>query len=678
MQTRKIGLMLVLSIFTCIGSFGQLLNPKAFRLPSIIRGMSNYSWKIYLMTDGGLYYWNKKVPDLDKGAYVCSPLGNYFYLATEDGDLIKFDANEFEQDDKFNIKLKEEKFMKLFFEGEGQELYGITNKGRVLLIQPGSKKETLTPVYKGFGGAKTVWNENLSTFVTSKGKALQYIRFKGKAPAPPVFLDRNITALQVDQSRFEILTGLDNGKVIGFEQDLKTRKWTQTISTAAITSVQWHPLDHYLFAGDITGKIYIVDMKKKKVLVSKKAHATAIDLRVLYNAKGTLDLVTIGADFDIKFWPIDDLAPDYHRIVKSIIEYREQRYLKKQPTESDYAYENRTSAQAIGEFLNNQRDQVIDSLALTLQVNNKVNLSQKGDSISLELFPFKKVTFYAGNTIGPISSARVDSLRYALQDDNDFSIRKFRLTGANGKFIRFDRSAPPKMEQPIVPLELARAVAQEELTIKDELSRLVEDLRKKGQLNNVALNMEAALKAERDSLGRDELNLHVTYMYQGTKADATGESADYLSGKYRLIDSKAGTTLVNFMLRSAEEQLLKHFQQNQRVTFRLTGSTDKTKVSSKLPYANEFGSFNDHPYFFQGILAGLNLTPESGITQNSQLGFLRTYGVRQYLQSQQSIFSNTRNKFLHFSEEADGYGPEFRKVKIEIILHDINKANQGR
>ena len=129
------------------------------------------------------------------------------------------------------------------------------------------------------------------------------------------------------------------------------------------------------------------------------------------------------------------------------------------------------------------------------------------------------------------------------------------------------------------------------------------------------------------------------------------------------------------MLRSAQQQLQKHIQPNHRVTFRLTGSTDKTKVSSKLPYSNEFGTFDDYPYFFQGQLAGLNLTPDGGITQNSQLGFLRTYSVRKYVESQSSIFNSTKNKFVHFSEEADGYGPEFRKVKIEIILHDINNAN---
>ena len=77
------------------------------------------------------------------------------------------------------------------------------------------------------------------------------------------------------------------------------------------------------------------------------------------------------------------------------------------------------------------------------------------------------------------------------------------------------------------------------------------------------------------------------------------------------------------------------------------------------------------------MLAGLDVTPESGITQNSQLGFLRTYAVRKYLEKQNVAFTNTQNNFVHFSEEADGYGPEFRKVRIEIVFHDIDRKNAG-
>ena len=212
---------------------------------------------------------------------------------------------------------------------------------------------------------------------------------------------------------------------------------------------------------------------------------------------------------------------------------------------------------------------------------------------------------------------------------------------------------------------------------KDELTQLVDNLRKKGELNNVELGMEASVKTERDSLGRNEVNLHISYVYQGMKIQVSGVSADYGSGKYRLEDSRAGTTLVEFMLRSVKEQLARYLVPEQRVTFRLTGSTDKTRVVSKLPYANEYGDFNDYPYYFQGMLAGLDVTPESGITQNSQLGFLRTYAVRKYLEKQNVAFTNTQNNFVHFSEEADGYGPEFRKVRIEIVFHDIDRKNAG-
>lgn len=629
------------------------------------------------MTDAGLYYWFKKIPEMDKGAYVCSPLGNYFYLATEDGDLLQFDANEFKQEDRYNIKLKEEKFIKLFFEGQGQELYGVTNRGRVLRIKPGAGKESLVQVHKAFAGYKVVWNSNLSTFISSKGKVLQYNRLNGKVPATPVSLDRGITALQVDDPRFEVVVGLDNGNAIGLEQDLKTKKWMYTLSTFPITSIQWHPKDHYLFAGDLSGKVHIFDTKKKKVIFTKKVHTGSVDLRALIDSKGELNLATIGMDTDFKIWPINDLAPDYHRIIREILESREVQFFKKSATESQKDYETRTTSEALGRFLTYQRNMITDSLAVGLRVTDKVTLIPKGDSIVLTVNPFKPVSFYAKNP-GSLTGARIDSLQYLLRDDNDFALRKFKMVTQSGKEFRYDYSITPVKKEKEIPIELAREIAQEELTMKDELSRLVAGLKNKGELNNVRLSMDAALRLDKDSLGREELNLHVTYVYQGIKSEFTGSSGDYPSGKYRLDESKAGTLLVDFMLRSAREQLSRHIEPNNRITFNLTGSTDKTKVSSKIPYGNEFGTFKDYPFYFQGNLAGLNVSPSSGITTNSQLGFLRTYSVRDYLENQASIFNNTRNKFQHFSEEADGYGPEFRKIKIEVVVHNINKANADK
>ena len=662
-------------LFAGMYSQAQIDPNRNFKLGSPIRGMSNYGWKVFLMTDDGLYYWGKKVPDMGKGAYVCSPLGNSFFLATEKGDLIQYNTNDFEKQDDFNISLKDEKFTRIFFEGKGQEMYGITNLGRLIRIYPGKGKETLKPVQKGFNGLKIAWNPNLNTFLTARAKQLQYARLDGKPATTTMNLDRSVTAIQVEPSKYEILAGLDNGKVAVIDQGLTQKKSVLNIGVASITSLAYHPVDHYLFAGDITGKLHVYDLRKKKVIFSKKIHASTVDMRILRNANGKINVVTIGNDAEIKSWSVDKLAPDYNRIVNEKLAASEVVYIKKDSKESQQDYQNRTSQENISKYLTGRKLELIDSLAGTLRTKDDPALSSKGDSLILNIKPFKPLTFYAG--VGNVTLATMDSLHFTLQEDNDFAPRQFNLAFTNGKRLRYDSNSPIAVKKSEVPLELAREIAQEEQALRDELAALVANMKKRGELNNVELSMESALKTEKDSLGRDELNLHVTFMYRGTKGDGTGPSADYPSGKFKLSDSKAATTLVEFMLRTAKEQLWKHMNNNTRVTFLLTGSTDKMKVSSKIPYNNEFGPFREYPYYFQGDLAGLNVNPTSGITENSQLGFLRTYGVRDYLEKVKSSFSNTKNKYEHYSEEGDGIGPEFRKVKIEVILHDINKKNAG-
>ncbi|MBM3178546.1 MAG: WD40 repeat domain-containing protein [Bacteroidetes bacterium] len=660
--------------FTIPGK-AQIDPNRSFKLGAPIRGMSNYGWKLFLMTDDGLYYWGKKVPEMGKGAYVCSPLGNSFFLATEKGDLIQYNTNDFEKQDDFNISLKDEKFTRIFFEGKGQEMYGITSLGRLIRIYPGKGKETLKPVQKGFNGLKIAWNPNLNTFLTSRAKQLQYARLDGKPATTTLNLDRSVTAIQVEPAKYEILAGLDNGKVAVIDQGLTQKKNTLNIGVASITSLAYHPVDHYLFAGDITGKLHVYDLRKKKIIFSKKIHASSVDIRILRNANGKINLVTIGNDAEIKSWSVDKLAPDYNRIVNEKLAASEVTYIKKDSKESQQDYQNRTSQENLSKFLSDRKQDLIDSLASTLRVQGNPNLMVKGDSLTLDVKPFKPVTFYAA--AGSVTLATMDSLRFMLHEDNDFSPRRFNLTFTNGKKLRYDSNAPMAVKKTEVPLELAREIAQEEQTLRDELAVLVANMKKRGELNNVELSMESSLKTEKDSLGRDELNLHVTFMYRGTKGEGSGASADYPSGKFKLSDSRAASTLVDFMLRTAKEQLWKHMNNETRVTFRLTGSTDKMKVSSKIPYNNEFGPFREYPYYFQGDLAGLNVDPTTGITENSQLGFLRTYGVRDYLEKVKSSFSTTKNKYEHYSEEGDGIGPEFRKVKIEVILHDINKKNAG-
>ena len=72
-------------------------------------------------------------------------------------------------------------------------------------------------------------------------------------------------------------------------------------------------------------------------------------------------------------------------------------------------------------------------------------------------------------------------------------------------------------------------------------------------------------------------------------------------------------------------------------------------------------------------MGGLIVNSESGIKENSQLGFLRTYAVRNFIENFSDVFDNTKRKYIHYSEEADAYGPEYRKIKIEVIIHKVDQ-----
>jgi hypothetical protein len=267
-------------------------------------------------------------------------------------------------------------------------------------------------------------------------------------------------------------------------------------------------------------------------------------------------------------------------------------------------------------------------------------------------------------------------MHFSLEKDNTFAISEMDINSKDG-LIKYssDTRKMVALEQQF-SLEVAKKIASKEQDFKNSLADLVANLRSKGKLNDVQLTVEAHLKVEKDSLGQDELNLHVVFLSQGIKANIEKETADYKAGKYDIFESVAATTLVDFFIKSTSEKLGEYLVPNTKITFNLTGSTDKSKINNSLPYGNEYGPFKNFPYYFQGQLSGLNLTQEEGITQNSQLGFLRTYSVRNFMENSADIFEGTRRKYVHFSEESEQFGPEFRRIKIEMIIHKIIEMNK--
>jgi hypothetical protein len=290
------------------------------------------------------------------------------------------------------------------------------------------------------------------------------------------------------------------------------------------------------------------------------------------------------------------------------------------------------------------------------------------------LDPFSSIQIKLFENIVDLEKLSISEAHYLLKEDNSFEIKSLLIENPNENPIKFssDRKTMRVYEEEI-SLALVKEVAKKEAEFKISLTDVVTNLRSEGRLNDVVLSVNSVLKKEKDSLGNNELNLHVTFMSRGIKAEIQKQTADYPAGKYSIFDSEAATTLVGFFIKSSGEKLKDYLTDGRKVTFKITGATDKSKITNTLPYDNEYGIFNNFPYYFQGQLAGLILNQEKGIKKNSELGFLRTYAVRDFIENHSDVFENTKRKYIHYSEEADAYGPEYRKIKIEMVIHQVGQ-----
>ena len=69
----------------------------------------------------------------------------------------------------------------------------------------------------------------------------------------------------------------------------------------------------------------------------------------------------------------------------------------------------------------------------------------------------------------------------------------------------------------------------------------------------------------------------------------------------------------------------------------------------------------------------MTVTQKSGITTNGQLAFLRTQGVEHFLKTEVEPLKHTENAFQSFAVENKEKGGGYRRVSVEITIHDAFK-----
>lgn len=287
-------------------------------------------------------------------------------------------------------------------------------------------------------------------------------------------------------------------------------------------------------------------------------------------------------------------------------------------------------------------------------------------------------------------------------DDNT----KFSSTLANVEENPNDPIPSLSIEKNIIRFKKAQQdVAKKEKEIKKKVEDYFADLKKKAKLaQQVNPNVSVALNEDGVYGGRMRYSLKASYSYEVDETGVKAELVHYPPGKYQLPTSYAATATVESMKETIEEYLAEYFEPGSIVNIRITGSADATPIKNPYFYEGDYNENIDADYYlasnYETISKGVQVdssktkskseeeyrsTPafvenspkksisikkSDRITQNEQLAFLRTMGIRSFMDEKIEPLKRTKNNYIQRGK-VEGSGSKFRKVVIELSIQDI-------
>lgn len=163
-----------------------------------------------------------------------------------------------------------------------------------------------------------------------------------------------------------------------------------------------------------------------------------------------------------------------------------------------------------------------------------------------------------------------------------------------------------------------------------------------------------------------ELNYRIVINYTCRHIESTTDN--YPTGAYRCEQSNASLAVCELTRMMVDELSKDAFKSGKKVDIHLKASTDITTVTH-LDYAGEYGDFQYIAARYNGESVRISVSPESGITTNAQLAFLRAQGLRDKISRDVKLLRNTENQYFYETQSYSESGSQYRNVGVEILVH---------
>ena len=222
---------------------------------------------------------------------------------------------------------------------------------------------------------------------------------------------------------------------------------------------------------------------------------------------------------------------------------------------------------------------------------------------------------------------------------------------------------------------LQAAEAERRQLLMQQLEAYNQSLKPQNRVGDgIKMGVQPNVVLQKSPEGRDELNLELEFSYQTKSPEevqfvVTKNTDDYPAGAYLPTQSKACKTTLAFIKNKVDNELAEYFTKGTDVTITITGVTDGTPIRSAIPYKGEYGDFDNRMIYLNNEIDEISVNKKEGITSNAQLAFLRTQGVKQYLETYVDNLQKTNNRYQIYAVEHKEKGSQFRKISVKFTIH---------
>lgn len=276
-----------------------------------------------------------------------------------------------------------------------------------------------------------------------------------------------------------------------------------------------------------------------------------------------------------------------------------------------------------------------------------------------------------------------DLHRFELAGRGGGRTQELALVPYNPAWMASEKKKDEKLETQQKVEEVKKAVKKaEDVTkdIKDDLKEMLATaialLRANNQLTeNTKVDVNAEVMPEVRKDGAVEYNMKVRYDVQVIsdyvkKMNISQATEDWPAGKYRLKDSQAALQTAGIIKTTVESKLEEYIVPGTKVTVKIIGGTDAAPFRNAVAYDGGFGEIKDAECFVNGAYSYVSVNEEKGINSNEQLAYLRTLDIKDFMTHHVGPFRAADMRYEHFAEIAKEVGPQYRRVAVEITIHN--------